>query len=88
MASIFCDSEGNSFVEFLKRGATLNTELCVQKLNKLKNRIRRFRVFRKMNQGESSPHPPYRPDLAPSDFHLLGPMKDELGGLRFADTTS
>ena len=21
-------------------------------------------------------HPPYSPDLAPSDFHLLGPMKD------------
>ena len=24
------------------------------------------------------PHPPYSPDLAPSDFHLLGPMKDGL----------
>jgi transposase len=21
------------------------------------------------------PHPPYSPDLAPSDYHLLGPMK-------------
>jgi len=26
------------------------------------------------------PHPPYSPDLAPSDFHLFGPVKDELHG--------
>jgi len=24
------------------------------------------------------PHPPYCPDVGPSDFHLYGPMKDEL----------
>ena len=24
------------------------------------------------------PHPPYSPDLVPSDFHLFGPMKDGL----------
>ena len=29
-------------------------------------------------------HPPYSPDLAPSDFHLFGPMKKHLGGRRFA----
>jgi hypothetical protein len=29
------------------------------------------------------PHPPYNPDLAPSDFHLFGPMKDGLSGLHF-----
>jgi histone-lysine N-methyltransferase SETMAR len=31
------------------------------------------------------PHPPYSPDLAPSDFHLFGPLKDALRGRRFAD---
>jgi histone-lysine N-methyltransferase SETMAR len=25
-------------------------------------------------------HPPYRPDLVSSDFHLSGPMKIHLGG--------
>ena len=25
-------------------------------------------------------HPPYSPDLAPSDFHLFGPMKEHLNG--------
>jgi histone-lysine N-methyltransferase SETMAR len=30
-------------------------------------------------------HPPYSPDLAPSDFHLFGPMKEHLQGQKFAD---
>jgi len=29
---------------------------------------------------EVLPHPPYGPDLAPSDYHLFGPMKKMLGG--------
>jgi histone-lysine N-methyltransferase SETMAR len=29
-------------------------------------------------------HPPYGPDLAPSDFYLFGPLKKHLGGRRFA----
>jgi transposase len=29
------------------------------------------------------PHPPYSPDLAPSDYHLFGPMKRVLGDKRF-----
>ena len=34
------------------------------------------------------PHPPYSPDLAPSDFHLFGPLKDTLCGTRFEDDES
>lgn len=29
------------------------------------------------------PHPPYSPDLAPSDYHLFGMLKEELRGTRF-----
>jgi hypothetical protein len=29
-------------------------------------------------------HLPYSSDLAPSDFHLFGPLKEHLGGRRFA----
>jgi hypothetical protein len=36
-------------------------------------------------QWEPLEHPPYIPDLAPSDFHLLGPLKHYLGGKAFAD---
>ena len=28
-------------------------------------------------------HPPYSPDLAPSDYHLFGPLKDHLDGMKF-----
>jgi histone-lysine N-methyltransferase SETMAR len=34
------------------------------------------------------PHPSYSPDLAPSDFHLLGPLKDALRGARFEEDES
>jgi hypothetical protein len=30
-------------------------------------------------------HPPYSLDLAPSDFHLFGPMKEHVRGQKFAD---
>jgi transposase len=32
---------------------------------------------------EILPHPPYSPDLAPSDFHLFLKMKKQLRGQRF-----
>jgi len=34
---------------------------------------------------ECIPHPPYSPDLAPSDFHVFGPLKDALSGTQFRD---
>jgi histone-lysine N-methyltransferase SETMAR len=34
------------------------------------------------------PHPLYSPDLAPSDFHLFGPLKDALRGTGFEDDKS
>jgi [histone H3]-lysine36 N-dimethyltransferase SETMAR len=34
---------------------------------------------------ESVPHPPYSPDLAPSDFYLFGKLKEQLRGTHFTD---
>ena len=34
------------------------------------------------------PHSPFGPDLAPSDFHLFGPLKDALHGTSFEDDES
>jgi hypothetical protein len=34
---------------------------------------------------KSAPHPPYSPDLAPSDFYLFGYVKIGLAGLSFED---
>jgi histone-lysine N-methyltransferase SETMAR len=30
-------------------------------------------------------HSPYSPELAVSDFHVFGPLKNQVGGKRFAD---
>ncbi|GFN73833.1 histone-lysine N-methyltransferase SETMAR [Plakobranchus ocellatus] len=32
---------------------------------------------------EILPHPAHSPDLAPSEFHLFGPLKRQLGGIAF-----
>lgn len=38
------------------------------------------------NMGwEILPHPPYSPDLAPSDYHLFGPLKEALRGKKFSN---
>ncbi|KAG8230543.1 hypothetical protein J437_LFUL008366 [Ladona fulva] len=37
----------------------------------------------KLSHDTSPRHPPYSPDLAPSDFHLFGPMKKFLAGQHF-----
>ena len=36
-------------------------------------------------QFECIPHPPYSSDLAPSDYHVFGPLKDALSGTQFRD---
>ena len=33
---------------------------------------------------ECLPHPPYSPDLAPSDFHVFGPLKEAMGSKSFS----
>lgn len=33
-----------------------------------------------------APHPPYSPDLAPSDFYLFGALKERIRGIEFEDS--
>jgi hypothetical protein len=40
------------------------------------------------NVMRRAPHPPYSPDLAPSDFYLFGYIKQLLLGCEFADRDS
>jgi histone-lysine N-methyltransferase SETMAR len=44
---------------------------------------RKRELLRRYN-WEVLDHPPYSPDLAPSDFHPFGPLKKHQGGRRFA----
>jgi hypothetical protein len=110
MASVFWDSEGTLSEEFLESGAAFNCERNMQRLMKLKQRVRRFRPNKKIHpvllllllQDKAGPHTSlhtgegleivgwsllphglYSPDLAPSDFHLCGSLKEALRGRRF-----
>jgi hypothetical protein len=80
MSSVCWDSEGILLAEFLKGGATINSEQYVLTLTKLMN------LKGVAKQGnESSPHSPYSPDLASSDVRLLCLLKDALCGGHFED---
>lgn len=37
----------------------------------------------RQKKWELLPHPPYSPDLAPSDYFLFGPMKESLRGVKY-----
>ena len=45
-----------------------------------------IRTARKLQELQLTvlPHPPYSPDLAPSDFYLFSPLKSSLAGKSFA----
>lgn len=109
LATVFWDNQGVILVEFLEKGSTINSDIYIATLRKLKEAIRKKRpqkdihaiqlhhdnarphtsfatnqVIAKMGWSVI-PHPPYSPDLAPSDFYLFGPMKSNLRGQRFDD---
>ena len=107
MVTVFWDSVGVILVDFMFKGATINSDVYIDTLKKLKARTRRVRPALKMSKvllqrdtslkmlgftpaskpvSSSAPlagqqfHIPYLPDLAPSNFHLLGPLKESLRG--------
>ncbi|GFS22764.1 transposase [Elysia marginata] len=92
LLTIFWDMEGIVHVEFLEQGTTINSERYVSTLRALKGRLRRVRqdkvkdvVIQQDNAQlhtscQTLPHPPYSPDLAPSDFFLFPLLKKHLKG--------
>jgi hypothetical protein len=42
-------------------------------------------AFRQKLRFQILQHPPYSPDLSPSDYHVFGPLKDALRGRRFGN---
>jgi histone-lysine N-methyltransferase SETMAR len=66
-----------------KRRGLLSSGLCLQRD---KAQFHTARFTEKENQDlklEVLPHPPYSPDLAPSNFHLFWPLKVALLGRNF-----
>ena len=106
ICTVFWDRKAVIVLDFLEPGQTINSDLYVATMTKLKAQISRVRPEKKtifflqhdnarpqtslktvehiVNLGWTVvPHPPYSLDLAPSDFHLFGPMKDGLCGQHF-----
>ena len=102
MVTVFWDSVGVILVDFMFKEATINSDIYIDTLKKLKARIRRVQPALEMSkvllQHENTrphtslktheiissfgwttiSHLPYLPDLAPSDFHLFGSLKESL----------
>ena len=107
MATVFWDIEGVILVDFMPKGTTINSDVYIDTLRKLKARLRRVRPHLDMSKvllqhDNARPHtslktreviasfgwttvthPPYSPDLAPSDYHLFGPLKEGVRGQHF-----
>ena len=108
MVTVFWDSVGVILVDFMSKGATINSNVCIDTLKKFKAKIQRVQPALEMSEvllqhDNARPHtslktreiissfgwttishPPYSPDLAPSDFHLFGPLKKGLRGRHFS----
>jgi histone-lysine N-methyltransferase SETMAR len=104
MASVFWESQGVLFIDFLTE-RTINAAYYTKPLKDRvksaflsKRRGRSVKSFSVLHDNarphtvavtirtleemhwEVLPHSASSPDLAPSDFHLFGPMKEALGG--------
>lgn len=107
LASIFWDSQGILFIDYLEHGKTINKQYYCALLDRLDTEIKAKRphmakkkvLFHQDNAPAHSardttdklkelryelvPHPPYSPDLAPSDYFLFPRLKMWLSGKRF-----
>lgn len=110
MATVFWDSCGILFIDYLENGKTITGNYYASLLDQLKREIAQKRphlnkkkvlfhqdsglfqtstvAMAKINelQFDLIDHPPYSPDLAPSDFFLLPKLKVWLGGQRFSSS--
>ena len=96
LATIFWDVQGILFIDYLEKGRTINSEYYIALLVHLKEEIEKNQPqikkcsFSKTIHYLTSqlhfkllPHPPYSPDLAPSDYWLFANLKRMLQGKRF-----
>lgn len=107
MASVFWDTHGVIFIDYLEKGKSINSDYYIDLLVRLKEEIAKKRphmqrkkilfhqdnapchksmkTMAKLNElgFDLLPHPPYSPDLAPSDYWLFADLKKMLQGKRF-----
>lgn len=107
LARVFWDAHGIIFIDYLKKGKTVNKEYYTALVDRLNDEIKKKRphlskkkilfhqdnarphkaalTMEKFNElgWELLPHPPYSPDLAPSDYYLFSNLKRWLAGRKF-----
>lgn len=85
LATVFWDSEGVLLVDF-RRKPIRNVIVLHDNARPHTARL----TQEKLTQMHWTPleHPPYSPDLSPCDYHLFGPLKEDLGGRRFGDNAA
>ena len=95
--SVFWDMQGPITILFLEKGSTVNSANYCEQLRQVKKDIKNKRsegvilhhdnakLVQTINElgWKLLPHPPYSPDLVPSDFHLFGPLKACTRGTKF-----
>ena len=69
--------------DYLKKRRIINSQYYMVLLVHLKEEIAKKRPQMAELHFELLPHPPYSPDLAPSDYYLFADMKRMLQGKRF-----
>ena len=99
LASIFWDVQGIFFINYLKKGRTITNKYYIALLVHLKEEIAKKQPQMKKkkcsftksqlncNNGKTTwialLHPPYSPDLAPSDYWLFADLKRMFQGKTF-----
>lgn len=83
-SSTYCDvlDQLRTKIRFKRRGM-LSKGVILQHDNATPHTARITKEKITSFNWETLRHPPYSPDLAPSDYHLFGPMKDALRGRHF-----
>ena len=83
--SVFRDCLFNIFADTLRTHTTLTTGVCLHDNARPHTATATVSTIEEL-RFECIPHPPYSPDLTPSDFHVFGPLKDALSGKQFETT--
>jgi len=101
MGTAIWDAEGLILAEFLETGQTITAARYVQTLHKVRRALRDKRPGRNIILHDAArltseaiakmgwevlPHPSHSHDLAPSDYHLFGFVKDQLRGQHYETT--
>uniref|UniRef100_A0A0K0FCT7 Histone-lysine N-methyltransferase SETMAR n=1 Tax=Strongyloides venezuelensis TaxID=75913 RepID=A0A0K0FCT7_STRVS len=90
MVTVWWSSEGLVHYEFMKPGETINSESYCAQLEKMHQKLSKKRPSLKLSdlKYETLPHPPYSPDLAPTNFHFFKNLDQFLKDKVFKDEES